>query len=226
MCHFVSPRLAHAQSVTVAWDANTEPNLAGYVVFYGTQSGIYPLQRRRRQRDDEADHGESHGKYALLFRGEGLRHRVETEPRVERSVGRDRRRHGATAATTATAADEQAPTLTTLSPTSGPKAGGTLVTLNGTNFVSGAKVYFGGVLSPSITFVSATQLRATTPAGSSGNQAVTMVNPSGLNVVKQNAFQFTGPKPKILTSSPTTGAISGGTELRITVRTSRRRSAW
>ncbi len=82
--------------------------------------------------------------------------------------------------------------------------------------VSGAKVYFGGILSPTITFVSATQLRAVTPAGASGNQAVTIVNPSGLDVVKPNAFQFTGQKPKILTSSPTMGAISGGTELRIT----------
>ncbi len=90
------------------------------------------------------------------------------------------------------------------------------MTLNGTNFVSGAKVYFGGVLSPTITFVSAVRLRAVTPAGSSGNQAVTIVNPSGLNVVKQNAFQFTGQKPKILTSSPTVGTLSGGTELRIT----------
>ena len=48
--------LAHAQTVTVAWDANTEPNLAGYVVFYGTSSGIYPYSHGRRQRDDEAGH--------------------------------------------------------------------------------------------------------------------------------------------------------------------------
>jgi hypothetical protein len=34
--------IAHAQSVTVAWDANTEPTLSGYVVLYGTSSGIYP----------------------------------------------------------------------------------------------------------------------------------------------------------------------------------------
>jgi fibronectin type III domain protein len=30
-----------AQTVTLAWDANTEPDLAGYVVYYGTTSGVY-----------------------------------------------------------------------------------------------------------------------------------------------------------------------------------------
>jgi len=30
-----------AGSVTVTWDPNTEPDVTGYVVFYGTQSGVY-----------------------------------------------------------------------------------------------------------------------------------------------------------------------------------------
>ena len=30
-----------AKEVTLEWDANTEPNIGGYVVHYGTQSGIY-----------------------------------------------------------------------------------------------------------------------------------------------------------------------------------------
>ena len=32
---------AVAGSVTLTWDANTEPDVAGYTVFYGTQSGVY-----------------------------------------------------------------------------------------------------------------------------------------------------------------------------------------
>ena len=102
-----------------------------------------------------------------------------------------------------------------MSPTSGPKQGGQLVTLDGTNFVSGAKVYFGGIQSASMTFVSAAQLKASTPKGAVGAQTITITNPSGLSVAKPNAYTYTGQKPKILTSSPTTGAISGGTELRI-----------
>lgn len=30
-----------AQDVTLEWDPNTEPDLGGYIVHYGTQSGIY-----------------------------------------------------------------------------------------------------------------------------------------------------------------------------------------
>ena len=32
---------ARAEQVTLAWDANTEPDLAGYKVHYGTSSGSY-----------------------------------------------------------------------------------------------------------------------------------------------------------------------------------------
>ena len=35
----------HAGSVTVTWDANTEADIVGYTVFYGTQSGIYTTSR-------------------------------------------------------------------------------------------------------------------------------------------------------------------------------------
>lgn len=35
------PRMVHAANVTLAWDPNTEPNVAGYKVRYGTASGVY-----------------------------------------------------------------------------------------------------------------------------------------------------------------------------------------
>jgi putative Ig domain-containing protein/glucodextranase-like protein len=35
------PTLAHASTVTIAWDANTESNIGGYLVFFGTRSGNY-----------------------------------------------------------------------------------------------------------------------------------------------------------------------------------------
>src|SRR5688572_9776205 len=41
---FSFPQLASSQSsgtVTLAWDANTEPDLAGYFVHYGVTSGVY-----------------------------------------------------------------------------------------------------------------------------------------------------------------------------------------
>lgn len=30
-----------AYSVTLAWDPNTEPDIAGYRMYYGTESGVY-----------------------------------------------------------------------------------------------------------------------------------------------------------------------------------------
>ena len=33
---------AHAAQVTLAWDASTDPNIAGYKVYYGNASGSYP----------------------------------------------------------------------------------------------------------------------------------------------------------------------------------------
>jgi hypothetical protein len=38
----LAPDAAQAGSVRLAWDANSEPDLAGYVIVYGTQSHAYP----------------------------------------------------------------------------------------------------------------------------------------------------------------------------------------
>ena len=38
---FLSPMVAYGATVTLAWDANTEPDLAGYKIHYGTASGDY-----------------------------------------------------------------------------------------------------------------------------------------------------------------------------------------
>jgi hypothetical protein len=206
--------LANAQSVTVAWDANTESNLSGYVVFYGTSSGIYPYS---------IDVGNVTTKQitANLTANTRFYFVVKAYDTGWKMSPASNEVSVVTGASTnpppppPPPPPPTAPTLTSLSPTSGSKQGGTLVTLNGTNFVSGAKVYFGTVLSPTITFVSATQLRAVTPKNAVGPQTVTVTNPSGQSAAIQSGFQYTGQKPKILTSSPTTGAISGGTELRI-----------
>jgi fibronectin type 3 domain-containing protein len=35
------PAICNAADVSLAWDANTESDLAGYTVYYGTASGVY-----------------------------------------------------------------------------------------------------------------------------------------------------------------------------------------
>ncbi len=69
-----------------------------------------------------------------------------------------------------------APSLTGVSPTSGPVAGGTTVTLTGTGFVTGATVTIGGA-DASASFVSSTHLTATTPAHAVGAADVVVTNP-------------------------------------------------
>ena len=55
------------------------------------------------------------------------------------------------------------PIIYTISPTSGPQAGGTTVTINGANFTSVTTVKFGGVVA-SFSIVNSTQITATSPA--------------------------------------------------------------
>ena len=37
----LSPAVAEAGTVTIMWDANSESDIAGYVIRWGTQSGVY-----------------------------------------------------------------------------------------------------------------------------------------------------------------------------------------
>lgn len=71
------------------------------------------------------------------------------------------------------------PVVSSISPNTGPTGGGTVVTITGTNFRSGARVAIGGPLATSITVVSSTQITATTPPGSNGAATVTVTNSDG-----------------------------------------------
>ena len=61
-----------------------------------------------------------------------------------------------------------------VSPNSGPTAGGTAVTITGTNFAAGATVTFGGTAATNVVVVNSTTITATTPAGSAGAVTVTV----------------------------------------------------
>jgi len=108
------------------------------------------------------------------------------------------------------------PTLTGVSPTTGPTAGGTSVTLTGQNFASGAAVTFGGVAATSIVVVSATQITATTPPHAAGAVSVVVTNPNGQSATLANAFTFGAPAPTVTSVSPGRGPTSGGTRITLT----------
>jgi IPT/TIG domain/Collagen triple helix repeat (20 copies)/Divergent InlB B-repeat domain len=70
------------------------------------------------------------------------------------------------------------PTVTGLSPTEGPAAGGNTVTIEGTEFTGATEVKFGN-FSATFTVVSATEITATAPAHEGGPVQVTVTTPEG-----------------------------------------------
>jgi hypothetical protein len=71
------------------------------------------------------------------------------------------------------------PVVTNLSPSSGPVAGGTSVTITGTGFTGATKVTFGGTAGTGLTVVSATSINVVSPAHSSGAFNVFVTTPGG-----------------------------------------------
>lgn len=88
------------------------------------------------------------------------------------------------------------PTLTSVSPASGPTSGGSGLTLTGAGFQNGATVSFadgaGAVAAAAVSFVSSTQLQATTPAHAGGAVSVIVSNPTRRTATKPAAFAFVG----------------------------------
>jgi hypothetical protein len=117
----------------------------------------------------------------------------------------------ATSATGYTYVTPTSPTVTAMSPTSGPAAGGTAVTLTGTNLATATAVSFGGT-NGTITAQTATSLTVTTPMHAVGPVTVTVTNPSGSGQAA-SPFTFTddGSGATFGTFSPTTIPTSGGT---------------
>ncbi len=108
-----------------------------------------------------------------------------------------------------------APTVTNVNPNTGPPAGGTSVTITGTNFTGASAVRFGGNAAGSFSVNSATQITATSPAGT-GTVDVTVTTAGGTSATS-SADQFTyGSAPTVTSVNPNTGPPGGGTSVTIT----------
>ena len=83
-----------------------------------------------------------------------------------------------------------APTITSITPATGPIAGGSNITINGTNFKGATIVKVNGVAATSVVVVSATSITAKTPEGTVGSKAVAVTSAGG-TVTKANAFTYT-----------------------------------
>lgn len=111
-----------------------------------------------------------------------------------------------------------APTVSSVAPASGSMLGGTSVTINGTNFQSGLTLAasFGGASATNVTFISSSQLTATTPSGTPG---------AGVNVVVTNPDKQIGTcagcytylaAPTVSAVNPAEGPTAGGTTITVT----------
>ena len=106
------------------------------------------------------------------------------------------------------------PTVSSVVPNGGSTAGGTAVTIAGTNFAAGATVTFGGTAATNVVVVNSTTITATTPAHAAGAITVTVtVNSQSGSLT--NGFTYIAP-PTVSSVSPNNGSTAGGTAVTIT----------
>ncbi len=120
-----------------------------------------------------------------------------------------------------------APSIAAVAPTSGPEAGGTVVTITGSGFVPGATVSFGTAAATAVSVTGSGSLRATAPARSAGSVDVVVANPDGQTARMNGVFSYVGsapaPPPPSAPVAPTVTAVSpasattaGGTAVTVT----------
>ena len=186
---------------TLMWNANSESNLGGYIVQYGTQSG---------NPSTSIDVGNVTSRAIT-----GLTPGTTYYFQVIAYTTTGQQSSPSTQVTYTPPTAPAPPTITSLSPTSGPISGGTLITINGANFAVTDTVRVGGTLATGITLVSATQLRATTPAGTAGARDVVVTNATG-SATATGGFTYVASAPTATSVSPTSGPTTGGTVITVT----------
>jgi hypothetical protein len=94
------------------------------------------------------------------------------------------------------------PAVSSLSPAGGDPAGGTKVTISGTDFTGASAVSFGATPAAAFTVNSETQITAFTPAAAAGTVDVRVTTPAGQSLVgAADRFTFATPAPILSGSS-------------------------
>jgi hypothetical protein len=108
-----------------------------------------------------------------------------------------------------------APAITSVTPNAGPAAGGTIVTITGTDLTGASAVDFGRVPASEFTVNSNTQIVATSPAGAPGTADVTVTTAVGTSsTCSADKFTYIG-APTLASVSPNTGPLARGTQVLI-----------
>lgn len=112
------------------------------------------------------------------------------------------------------AAAASAPRVTSVSPTSGPTAGGTRVTVSGANFNQVSAVRFGTSYGTHVSVLSATKLHVTAPSHGAARVDVRVTTRYGGTSAAVTADRYLYiPPPAITSVSPSSGRTGGGTRV-------------
>ncbi len=185
----VAVTAAGAASATATWNANTESDIAGYRLSYGTQSGSYTtvvdVGKVTSYVVTNLTPGTTYYFAVQAYDTSGLVSGYSTEVSF-----------------TATAATP--PTITSVSPNSGSI--GTAVTIAGSNFGASkgtSTVTFNGTAATPTSW-SASSIVVPVPTGATSGNVVVTVGGVASNGV---AFTLTTPAPTITSLSPSSGAV-------------------
>ncbi len=107
------------------------------------------------------------------------------------------------------------PSIRSLAPMSGETAGGSKITIAGTNFVPGMSASFGGVQATDVRVISSTRLTAIIPSHAVGPVDIVLNTPDGQQVRKAGVFTYVYPLPLISSIMPAIGYVSGGQQVTI-----------
>ncbi len=138
-------------------------------------------------------------------------------PSCESCASGDNPTYAAPVAQATTTILSTSPTVTGVSPGSGTPAGGTNVTITGTNLAGATAVDFGSAAAD-ITSDSGNSITASSPPGT-GTVDVTVTTPDGTSLTSpadQFVYSLTTPAPVLTAVSPDTGPVEGGNSVTIT----------
>ncbi len=107
-----------------------------------------------------------------------------------------------------------APTISSLTPATGPTAGGNTITIHGTGFSTATSVSFGSAQATP-TVVNDTQLVVAVPAGTAAGAITIGVTTSGGSVTATTTYQYVD-TPTLEALSPNAGPTTGGNAVTIT----------
>jgi len=107
------------------------------------------------------------------------------------------------------------PTVTKLSPKTGPAAGGTSVTITGSGFTGVTKVTFGSAVASNVTVNSETSITVVSPPSPAETVDVRVTAKGGTSAVSSKDH-FKYGKPTVTGVSPSSGSVAGGTKVTIT----------